>query len=173
MLRSPEERWEILKTLAADADEVLIATYNIYMGVDKNGNFVRSSKTRPARIFMNNVDAPTTKILVGVPPFYPCTENCSHCEVRRKDLIKRFESHQTVWSNAQIKFTKESHLKLYLFKIQEKWVGYTGGVNLSVSDWDDLLIEIPDAQIDQALEIFNNLWETRPEELDTLSYWSF
>jgi len=172
-LGSIEDRWNILNDCAARAEEVLISSYNIYTGVDRNGRIIQSQKTRPARIFMRAIDKPSTKILVGVPPNYSCSDGCVHCAEKREGLVNRFLHHSNTWGEMNIRFARELHLKLYLFKISGNWIGYTGGVNLSLSDWDDILMQIPEYNIQEALELFAKLWEEKPETMEVLRDWSF
>ena len=172
IITDSQVRWEKFTQLAELADEVLISTYNLYTGISKDGHVIKDSKTRNARIFMNRINKASTRLLVGVSPYFPCKEDCEECCTKRISMISRFQHHCNQWPEMQIAFARELHLKLYLFKIDSVWVGFTGGMNLSASDWDDLLISIPPNEIPQLIELFNRLWDEKIETLESVSHWS-
>jgi hypothetical protein len=170
ILDSIEARWEALLTAAKDAQAVKISTYNLYTGMTSYGTMVSSGKTLSSRLFMNLV-APKARFLVGIPPFIECVENCEHCQEQRKRSMAKFAFHKETWPSIDFRFAKEHHLKLYLFKIDGKWTGFTGGVNLSNSQWDDLLIRLSPEDAEKCNVLFESLWAPATNPLETFSSW--
>tara|TARA_R110002126_G_scaffold138420_2_gene282850 strand:+ start:901 stop:1428 length:528 start_codon:yes stop_codon:yes gene_type:complete len=173
LLTTSESRWDYLRRLSEVADEVLVSSYNIYTGMSKNGNLVKSSNTLNSRRFMDNVNRENTRILIGVPPSVFCRENCLDCQENRDGLVSRFSHHQRKWDKSQFGFARGLHLKLYLFRKGDKWKGFTGGANLSASQWEDLLIQIPDEGLNEAKDFFERLWAEKREPIEVLKNWSF
>lgn len=126
---------------------------------------------------MSQLNTPTIKsrVLVGIPPFYSCKENCEECLSQRDGLRDRLQFHVNEFPNVDIAFTRKHHLKLFGFKSRTtgKYKVFTGGINFTCSDFNDVLVEVAkeeDAKI--LVNLFEDLWNTKPQPLGDISHWS-
>ena len=173
LLTSEADRWAKLTELASKSTHCLVTSYNLYAGVTRDGDLIVSTKTRLARDFLDTLNSRPSKVIISIPPYYPCTENCEHCDQRHEQLINRFYFHSEQWESIKFKYRNDSHLKLYLFYIDKKWVGLTGGMNLSLSSWKDCLVPIPEENISDAVNIFREMWSSSSTEAKDFLHWSF
>lgn len=178
ILYNNDQKWEFFNYLAERSSEVFISTYGLYTGITSSGNTVKSTKTFGARTLMANLNKPEIKsrILVGIPPFYSCKEDCPDCLSQRDKLKDRFGFHVNEHPHVNLAFTRKHHLKLYGFKSKSSGAFklFTGGINFSCSDFSDVLVEVTNpADITELKAVFDKLWKNKVEPLEKISHWSF
>ena len=157
MLYTTQEAWEdrLLQLANKPFNEALISTFNLYLG---------SPKVEEALVKLNA--SGKAKVLVGVPNYSPCCEwkegPCPPCTKNRARLLDRITQATVKYPKIQWNYTYDWHLKTYMFRIGNLWVGLFGGVNLSASSWTDALIDLYGKDAKELVGIVKERLDTSP-----------
>lgn len=158
---------------------VRVMTFGLYLGIsngvdytktnirsDKRGE-LREYKGRhmPVRSFIDGIDPNDLRIIVSIPPFSPCVEDCEPCKIKYRRRLRRLRETR-LWLNIPMRYTGDSHMKLYAVGDRV----FTGGFNLSGSTWTDAVVEVEDEKDKrQMLQVFDAEWEQATDSIWVVS----
>ncbi len=162
-----------LAELAKDGVKVDIASYSMYLQITKGKDYGYHGHT-PARHFIENCDKDNLRMIVGLPYYMECKPNCTECANNYNQRVDRLtDTAHALHLNA--KYHPLTHLKFY--RVGDRI--FTGGINLSSSDWTDVAMEITDPEDKIRLqEIFEQTWRNAVDNVDSLRFkelepWSY
>ena len=164
LFKDPDSMFTFLKeNYLANPRPVAISTYNMYLGISGGKDWSRRYPST-ARSFMDCLDPSHTRVLLGIPPFIECKEDCPECNTRYQKLLQRFRDTKEELG-LDMRFSNSLHLKMYA-------VGslvVSGGINLASSDFVDVTFTIDSEHTNSMLELFNLHWHASKQEIDGVS----
>jgi len=132
--------------------KIRIASYGMYLGISKgrDWNNIYPSLTRK---FFKEINKEDLYLLVGLPYHKECHTGCEYCKMSHESVLERFNDTKEML-NLNIRYHKESHLKLY--NIGELYIA--GGINLTISGYADAAFVITDENQQEVLrELYNKV----------------
>jgi hypothetical protein len=113
-----------------------------------NGRDYSSKGESSARDFIDLIPPKDLRMVVGLPYYMPCQPGCVNCV---RDYNKRLDRIKETADllGLDIKFHEATHLKYY--RIGDRI--FTGGINLTSSQWTDVAMEVTDPQAKKELKI--------------------
>lgn len=176
MFLTLDEHCEFLKSqIALKPVSVRISTFGLYAGILDDGRDTAEwgkryiSKTRGVIDAMSEVQ--DVRILLGIPAFFSCKGalHCEDCKTKYLKQLRRHVRHQRKWSQFDWRFSRESHLKSYLFFFKDRVTGVAGGRNLVDSEWTDVTFPLDKQQISRILPMIDAEWATaQPLNAETM-----
>jgi hypothetical protein len=155
----------LTKLASAKPDAVSIASFNLYAGIMHDGTDLHTKVGREykssAHEFLDAlVSCSSVRILVGVPAYDECVENCKNCAENYIKRLMRLNAHAERWP-FKWRFAEDFHLKSYVFEWNGKLKrAVIGGRNLSGSSYVDLSMPIQDdSVIDKVSLLFDEWWK--------------
>lgn len=134
-----------MRALARNADEVLISTYGVYAGIQKDGvnihDWAKPEIHSYTQDFLNDCPDNTT-IVVGLAEFKPCKVDCEFCAKKERDYMTRADKHKEHFDRFNWIFTSEHHMKAVCIRKGEDWNCFIGGRNLSDSNFTDMGVQL-------------------------------
>lgn len=162
-----DELFTELSKIARDNPEasVDIATYSMYLQITKGKDYSYHGNT-PARQFIEDCNKDKLRMIVGLPYYMECKPLCNECANNYNQRVDRLvDTAHALHLNA--KYHPLTHLKFY--RIGDRI--FTGGINLSSSDWVDIAMEITDPEEKKRLqEIFESTWRNAVDNVDELRF---
>jgi len=136
-------------------DKVDIATFSVYVDITEQEDWSTVYGPSPVRAFLNKIDKRDLRLVVGLPQYRECKAGCMDC---RREYNKGIE--RTVLSAKRLKietrYHDASHFKYY--RIGDRI--FTGGINLTTSDWVDVCLEVTDPEQKTILRtLFEKTWD--------------
>lgn len=151
------------KLLSSNPDEVLISSYGIYAGILHDGRdanlFGPKYKTRSIDTLTKMADF-SVKMLVGVTDFNPCKNNCDDCEIKYINGLLRIKNHSDRFPSINFKIMRHNHMKCFIIRKGNKFLGVTGGRNFSDSMWNDISFVLQHDDCVRIVELFNDVYNS-------------
>lgn len=156
----------LIKLASAKPDVVTIASFNIYAGIMHDGADLHTKIGREYASDAHKLldvlkdSGSSVRILIGLPFYNECIENCRDCAEKYVKSLMRLNAHAERWP-FKWKFSENLHLKSYVFEWNGKLTrAVIGGRNLSGSSSADLSLPIQDNDIIAKISsLFTKLWE--------------
>lgn len=140
-----------------------IATYGMYVGISK-GKDLADKYPSEVRTFLDAaLKLADVRLVIGLTYFLPCTEGCTHCLEKYNEGIDRLIDTKEMLGIENVRINPSSHFKYY--RIGDRV--WTGGINLTGSDWVDISMEVTDYEsAEELMSMFKELWEDSETDIE-------
>ncbi len=88
------------------------------------------------------------RLVVSVPFYWPCKEDCKDCKKKYNDQIKSYKALRKKYSNINWCFVSGSHMKAMIF---DDYKVFVGGRNISNSKTNDAMVMFEDQDIAKSM----------------------
>lgn len=158
-----QEHYDLIeKLLDTKPDEVFVSSYGLYAGILEDGTDLNiigpKYKTRSVDV-LTKMAQTNSKIIIGITDFKACNTLCPDCELKYIRGLLRIQAHANKFPQIKFKMTRHNHLKCFIVKKGTKYLGITGGRNLSDSSWADISFFIENEDCLKILDIATKIYD--------------
>lgn len=140
-----------------------VATYSLYLQISKNKDYSYHGNT-PAREFIERINKDNLRMVIGLPYYMECKPHCDDCARNYNHRVDRLEDTANAL-HLNARYHALTHLKYY--RVGDRI--FTGGINLTSSDWTDVAMEVTNEEEKAELQrIFDMTWRNSVENIDDL-----
>lgn len=165
IITNVEEHYDCIeKMLDSSPDSVFISTYGIYAGLLHDGRdanlFGPKYKTRSIDVLKKMSSIKNAKVIIGLTEFNSCKPYCDECEMKYIHNLLRIKNHADAFPSINFKMIRHNHLKCFIINKGGKYLGITGGRNLSDSSWHDISFILGNDDCIKILEYAETVYES-------------
>lgn len=136
-----------------------IASYGMYIGITTTKDWHETFPSQ-ARAFIETIKTRRHRILIGLPYYASCHENCLDCARRFNDTLRRHALVQAKL-DLNLRFNPALHLKYY----RVGKVVVSGGINLTASKSLDISLTVEEAHHAALQNFFDSIWRSSTNDI--------
>lgn len=158
------EHFDIIERLLDNnPDSVFVSSYGLYAGILQDGRdankFGPKYKTRSIDV-LNKMSKYDSKMIIGISDYKSCKHvRCEDCELKYIHSLIRIEKHSEAFPDIKMRIIRGNHLKCFIIRKGSKYLGITGGRNMSDSSWSDISFMIDHDTCLEILAIANKVFD--------------